>query len=255
MKEKVGFKNRRKFLELSLKVSAAALFVGCAEAESVAEKTEKVDAFLGQIKSDLKIERVDTVTVVLPKGNDEINDLKNELDKAVVAWAIPAVLEPSPGGELALVLLAGVAAGLAYYTLVENPPEMQFNLNQHSIDRRGEKLAKLIRDVVVAAFMTPEPKKGIKRKILCSVANGVIDGCDKAMMFVTEVVSRSKNIPGVMSVVFGHDVESNEWRLITTLYNRQGAKGTTLERYEQKMLNRSYGGDCPDGFPKDLIFQ
>jgi|SRR3989344_4385033 len=172
-------------------------------------------------------------------------NIEAELASSVIGFATTltpvALAEPTPAGE-AILLLALAGAGTLVAAQFAKEKLQLFDLNDHSIEKRGAELANYIKNIVDTAFSNPDapnnPYKNSKR-ILCYAASGIVEGCDAVMHLAVEVASRKKRLVDnsiakrTASIIFGRDTGTGEWKQITSLYFSGAGSGSngSMEEY------------------------
>ena len=253
MSERNGVISRREFIKIGGTFALACLLESCGlglpdnagsgngevdlvNSNNIDPAVEKLDNLWGKLEREGEVNRNINGVMVLP-DNQILAEVRQGIDisyvNSVFASAIaPAVIEPTPAGEVALLVLGGAAAVLAIRNTQAQDSIEFIELNSHSIERRGEELAGLIKTIVEAAFLDPNsPFKN--KKMICAVGVGIVQGCDAVIHLAVEVTSRTK--PGetrIASIIFARDTQSGEYRQITALYT----KDKSLEDYTRRRM-------------------
>ncbi|BCX15027.1 MAG: hypothetical protein KatS3mg088_710 [Patescibacteria group bacterium] len=181
------------------------------------------------------------------------DNLDPSLASVIALGSPPALLEPTPIGETALLVLLGTASAIA---VAKSSTEVLrlIELNKHTIERRGPELAEYIKTIVEAAFL--QPNSPLPKEIICLAAAGIIEGCTHALYLAVEVESRT--VPGakrVASIIFGL-TEQGEVKQITALYksgNLEGYRQGILKRLEKMGLQASVLNSCGPFPPVDKL--
>jgi len=255
--------SRRQFLH-ALSLTPAAVLVACspsspppAESSPSQEKpispespADQADKLLDEIALKVKVSEPSVVAIDVTQKNKTAE----EITAMAGTLTLPALAEPTPIGEAALLLLLAAAGTCAVVSKINDLPNVDFfESNDHAKEQRGEQLADLIATTVETAFSGP-PDPNNKRRIYCAITKLLIENCDQAMILATELTSPSRGLTRVAALIFGHDITSGDWRHITSIYHRKHKNSSsTIEDFEKSMQNKGYTGydidNCPPDFP------